>query len=71
VHSSDSISTYGIFILGMFFVLLGVAGICTGDAWSRFGVIIGRRDDPKKFWGVVVGHFICGACLLGYFLYLL
>jgi hypothetical protein len=69
MHDSDSRLPLGLLFLGIFSILLAVAGTCTGEAWARFGQVISRAEKPKQFWSLVAGYYLGGACLIGYCLY--
>jgi hypothetical protein len=60
---------YGLLIFGVFSFFLAVSGTCTGEAWARFGRVVYRAKEPKKFWRLVSVYYLGGVCLIGYFLY--
>ena len=60
---------YGLLAFGTFFLLLGSAGVYSGEAWGRFGQVFSREEDPNRFWEAVAMHFLLGVCATGYFLY--
>ena len=55
---------YGLLVGGAVFLVLAVAGVCTGKLWGRGGVTY-RAEEPKSFWS---GVAVC--CLVGVFLIL-
>jgi hypothetical protein len=60
---------YGLLIFGLFVLILGVGGTCTGKAWARSGRVVYRDEEPKQFWWLVAAQYLCGLGLIGYFLY--
>ena len=66
----DSSPSIGLLFLGVFILLLAVAGTCTGEAWARFGQVVYRVKTPKQFWLLVAGYYLGGVGLIGYYLYL-
>jgi hypothetical protein len=59
----------GPFFLGIFFILLALAGTYSGEAWARNGQVVSRAEKPKQFWSLVAGYYVGGAGLIGYSLY--
>jgi hypothetical protein len=66
---SSSSSPFGLMIFGMFSFFLAVVGTCTGEAWARFGRVIYRKREPKRFWSLVAMYYLGGICFVGYYLY--
>ena len=60
---------YGLLAFGAFFLLLGLAGTYSGEAWGSFGQVVSRDEDPKRFREAVAMHYLLGVCAIGYFLY--
>jgi hypothetical protein len=58
-----------LFFLGLFCVLLAAAGMYSGDAWTRYGRVIRRDEEPRQFWLFVAAYYIVGFGLVGYFLH--
>jgi hypothetical protein len=69
VTDSGSKLPLGPFFLGIFLILLALAGTFSGEAWARFGQVISRAEKPKQFWSLIAGYYVGGACLIGYSLY--
>ena len=65
---SDLKPPYGLLIFGVVSLLLGVIATFTGDAWSRFGRVVRRVNDPNQFWSLVALQYLIGVCFIGYFL---
>jgi hypothetical protein len=53
-------------------ILLGLAGmqVLSGEALERFGRIVTRRGDPKRFWLDVVICVVGGLLAIGLHFYL-
>jgi hypothetical protein len=60
---------YGSLFIGIFFIALGVASMCSGEALGRFGSVVYRAEKPNQFWQLVAMEYIGGAFCIGYFLY--
>jgi hypothetical protein len=67
-HSSLR-TPYGFLIFGAFSLILAVGGTWTGKAWARYGRVVYRANEPKKFWQLVAAYYLGGVCFIGYFLY--
>ncbi len=66
---SDSTPPYGFLIFGVFSLFLAVVGTCTGETLARYGLVVCRAKDAKKFWSLVGLYYLGGVCFVGYFLY--
>ena len=62
---------YNILIFGLFLLVLGIVGTCTGTAQARFGRVVYRAKEPKRYWTVIGIEYAGGVFLIGYFLYLI
>ena len=60
---------YALLVFGAISFFLAVGGTCTGEAWARFGRVVYRAKEPKKFWRLVAMYYLGGICFIGYFLY--
>ena len=69
VPHSDLKPPYGLLIFGVFLLLLGVRGTCTGEAWAYLGQVVYRDEEPKKFWSCIATLYLVGLGLIGDFLY--
>jgi hypothetical protein len=49
--------------------MFAFAGTYSGEAWGRFGVVIRRAEDPKRFWQMVILNYLIGFYFLAYHLY--
>lgn len=56
-------------VVGIIFLVLGIAAIYTGESWSRFGRVISRAKQPNEFWQDVAIDYIAALGFIGYFLY--
>ena len=55
--------------LGVVSLAVGVVSTCTGVTWARFGRVIYRAKQPRKFWEDVIACYLIGVCFIGVFLY--
>ena len=60
---------YSSFSIGMAFCLKSMVSIYTGEDWGRFGRVIKRAEETKKFWRAIMAQILIGVCLIGYSLY--
>jgi hypothetical protein len=60
---------YRLLMFGLFLLLLAVVATCTGESWGRFGRVIYRDKDSKKFWWDVAISYLGGVCVIAYFLF--
>jgi len=65
----SELGSYGLLIFGVVSLALAVNAACTGEAWSRFGVVVYRAEEPRKFWRLVALQYLVGVCFVGYSLY--
>jgi hypothetical protein len=56
-------------LFGIFFLLGAGFFVATGYAYERYGHIIKRTEEPKRFWWNVVFYFLIGLFLIGLDLY--
>jgi hypothetical protein len=60
---------YIFLILGVISLCVGVVSTYTGVTWARYGRVIYRTKDPRRFWQDVATTYLIGVCFIGYFLY--
>jgi len=60
---------YIFLIFGGISLCIGVVSTCTGVSWARYGRVLYRAKEPRKFWEDVAACYLIGICFIGYFLY--
>jgi len=59
---------YGLLIVGVIFLFVGVASNLTGQTLGRSRIVY-KYEEPREFWQTVAVLYICGVFLVGDFLY--
>jgi hypothetical protein len=62
-------SGYGFLIFGIVSLILALYATCTGEAWARWGRVIQRAEDPKRFWWLVAVYCLGSVVFIGVFIY--
>jgi hypothetical protein len=62
-------SGYGFLIFGIVSLIQAVYATSTGEAWARWGRVIQRAEDPKRFWRLVAAYYLGSVVFIGAFIY--
>jgi len=60
---STSDSPYVLLIIGVVALCIALAGMATGKALGRFGVVVDRSTDSKGFWQLISTWYLVAVCL--------
>jgi hypothetical protein len=60
---------FAISFIGIIFLGLAVIATYTGEAWTRFGLVVRRDKSPSRFWVQVVIQYLISSFFLGWYLY--
>jgi len=56
-------------LIGIVFLIMTAVFALSGEAFVRFGGIVQRSEEPKRFWWNVVMCFLSGLFFIGLYLY--